>query len=79
MSNLKRKDSKQEEKGFERLLICVIIISLKLLLSNTILRVCAYVCVRARVRVSYVVPEFMMHAAVGQVQDRPSSWFIPRL
>lgn len=77
MFNLKRKDSKQEEKGFERHLICVIIISLKLLLSNTILRVCAYVC--ARVRVSYVVPEFMMHAAVGQVQDRPSSWFIPRL
>lgn len=34
---------------------------------------CVCVCV------SYVVPEFMMHAAVGQVQDRPSSWFIPRL
>lgn len=36
-------------------------------------RLCVCVCV------AYVVPEFMMQAGEGQVQDRPSSWFIPRL
>lgn len=28
---------------------------------------------------SYVAPEFMMQAEVGQVHERPSSWFMPRL